>query len=237
MKNEEIDLSIVVPAFDEARRIERTLLALVETMRSSGRVFELIVSDDGSSDGTSEICTALGIPELRVLRAPVNTGKGAAVRRGMLAARGRYHAFVDADGSTAPRALLELLGDLERDRAEVAIGSRYIDGAHPHGQPLARVLFSRACNLVIRAALLPGIADPHCGMKVFTREASERLFTAQRSVLWSFDIEILARARRSRMRVHERSVPWRDDPRSTVRLRHAWPTLIETLRIRRWLDE
>jgi glycosyltransferase involved in cell wall biosynthesis len=172
-----------------------------------------------------------------VVSSRINEGKGAAVRRGMLAARGRVRAFVDADGSAAPSALPALVDEVRSGRSDVAIASRYVGAARPHGQPPWRLLLSRACHRMIQATLLPGIADPYCGMKVFSCAAAEAVFVPLRFRLWAFDVEALARARRAGLRITEHPIAWRDDGRSTVRLRHAWPTLREALQIPGWLRD
>jgi glycosyltransferase involved in cell wall biosynthesis len=225
------ELSLVVPAFDEAERIGPTLVAYDDHLAGLGVPYEVVVVDDGSTDGTLDRVRALG-RGIGCMRTPVNRGKGHAVRVGMLAARGAVRVLVDADGATRPDQLPRLLAALVD--ADVAIGSRYVPGASvDKKQPLHRRVWSRLSNVVVQAMLLPGIADTQCGFKAFTAEAATALFSRATIDGWSFDLEVLALARRRGLRVVEVGVHWSDDPRSRMDpLRDAWRNVVELARIR-----
>jgi dolichyl-phosphate beta-glucosyltransferase len=210
-------LSMVVPAFNEQDRLGPTLEAILGWGRASGRAFELVVVDDGSRDRTVEVARgfAARAPELRVLELGVNRGKGAAVRAGILAARGERILFCDADLATPIEELVKLDAQLDAG-ADIAIASRALPGAdiqvrqHP-----ARELMGRTFNAVVRVVLLGGIADTQCGFKLFRRAAASDLFGRATVDGFAFDVEILWLAR-GRYRVAEVPVVWRHVEESKV---------------------
>ena len=213
-------LSIVVPAYNEARRLPGTLPRVIEYVVGLDEPAEIIVVDDGSTDGTAEVATAAAKPgdPVVVLRSRPNRGKGAAVRRGVLAARFGHVLFTDVDLSTPIEETAKLRAALARG-ADVAIGSRYADGAEvAKTQPLYRRLWSRLCNRVVQKTLVPGIHDSQCGFKVFRRSTARELFGRQRLDGFGFDAEVLWLARRLGYQVAEVPIVWRDDSRSNVRL-------------------
>jgi dolichyl-phosphate beta-glucosyltransferase len=231
-----VDLSIVIPAYNEAKRIVPTLQALARFVASQPLRTEILVIDDGSSDDTVAVVEAQRavIAGLRVVRQLPNRGKGAAVRLGMLTARAPIRMMCDADGSMPPEEMRKLLSALIDHRADIAIGSRYIDGKAAASQPLYRRLWSRLCNQVIQRTLVPGIVDTQCGFKAFTAEAARELFGRSRIDGWAFDLEILALALRRGYHVEEIGVTWVDDPRSRVNpLADMWKVMGEAWTIRR----
>jgi dolichyl-phosphate beta-glucosyltransferase len=231
------DLSIVIPAYNEELRITPTLERLHAFLAAGSRSYEFVVVDDGSTDGTADLVErlALRIPHLRVVRSRPNRGKGAAVRVGMLAARGEIRIMCDADGSMPPEEMPKLLAPLATGAFEIAIGSRYAPGAAPNtSQPRWRVLWSRLCNKVIQRYLVPGVRDTQCGFKAFTATAARDLFGRARIDGWAFDLEVLALARRRGWGIAEVGVSWTDDRRSRVNpLRDLWKVIKEALTIRR----
>src|SRR5262249_32096044 len=147
-----VDLSIVVPAYNEEQRLPPTLAKLEAFLASQPLRYEIVVVDDGSADNTIGVVRAAmaTMPNLRLVEQKPNRGKGAAVRRGMLAARGQIRVMCDADGSMPPEELPKLLAPIVSCKAEIAIGSRYAPGAKTDvKQPFYRVLWSRLCNRVI----------------------------------------------------------------------------------------
>jgi dolichyl-phosphate beta-glucosyltransferase len=231
-----VDLSIVIPAYNEEHRILPTL-ERIHRFVSGGRLrTEILVVDDGSGDRTVAVVeeAAKHIPGLRVVRQVPNRGKGAAVRLGMLTARGPIRMMCDADGSMPAEEMTKLLDVIVSNRADIAIGSRYVDGKAAQGQPLYRRLWSRLCNQVIQRTLVPGIIDTQCGFKAFTAEAARELFGKARIDGWAFDLEILALARRRGYSIAEVGVTWTDDGRSRVSpLSDMWKVMSEAWTIRR----
>ncbi|PJJ60948.1 dolichyl-phosphate beta-glucosyltransferase [Hymenobacter chitinivorans] len=216
-----LELSLIIPAFNEAQRIGPTLRRAHRFLAARPASFEILVVDDGSTDDTVALVTALAgeLPGLRVLRSPANRGKGHAVRRGMLAATGRIRVFSDADGSTPITELDQLLQALAAG-ADIALGSRYLAASQvTRPQPWQRRVWSRLVNRVVQRVLLPGVADTHCGFKAFTAAAAEQSFGACTVDGWSFDLEVLARARAQGLSLREVPVRWENDERSKARLR------------------
>jgi glycosyltransferase involved in cell wall biosynthesis len=232
-----VDLSIVVPAYNEEHRLPPTLTRLAAYLATQPLRWEIVVVDDGSSDATSAVVerAMASIPNLRLVRQRPNRGKGAAVRLGMLAARGQIRVMSDADGSMPPEQLPRLLAPIIACTAEIAIGSRYAEGARTDvKQPLYRVLWSRLANSLVQRSLVPGVRDTQCGFKAFTAEAARDLFARGRIDGWAFDLEILALARRAGFAIAEVGVEWTDDRRSRVNpLKDMWKVMREALTIRK----
>jgi dolichyl-phosphate beta-glucosyltransferase len=232
-----VDLSIVVPAYNEELRLPPTLAKLDAFLRTQPLRYEIVVVDDGSKDKTCDVVTEhmSSIAGLRLVRQFPNRGKGAAVRLGMLQARGQIRVMCDADGSMPAEELPKLLAPIINCTAEIAIGSRYAEGAKTDvKQPFYRVLWSRLCNRVIQKSLVPGVRDTQCGFKAFTAEAARDLFRYGRIDGWAFDLEILALARRRGFAIAEIGVEWKDDGRSRVNpLKDMWKVISEALTIRK----
>lgn len=234
----DLDLSIVIPAYNEELRITPTLEATAQFLAAHRGTWEIVVVDDGSRDGTLALCERLAaerIPNLRVIASRPNRGKGAAVRTGMLAARGRIRVMFDADGSMPATELPRLLAPIVDGGTDVAIGSRYADGAAvAKTQPLYRRLWSRLCNQVIQKTLVPGVRDTQCGFKAFTAEAARDLFARATIDGWAFDLEVLALAKRLGYAVRECPVEWHDDQRSRVSpWKDMWKVIKEAITIKR----
>jgi dolichyl-phosphate beta-glucosyltransferase len=229
-------LSIVIPAYNEAERIAPTLRDVAAWLEAERLVAEVLVVDDGSTDGTARVVEALAreLPVIQLVHGWVNRGKGHAVRVGMLRASGWLRLFMDADNATTIRELPALLARIA-DGAEVAIGSRRAPGAVRRVRPpWFRRAWSRVANQVVQAGLLEGIHDTQCGFKLFTAEAATRIFQRTITDGWGFDLEVLVHARQLGYRVDEVAVHWQDDPRSKVHpLRDAVKISREYLRIRR----
>jgi len=232
-----VDLSIVVPAYNEEHRLPPTLTALHAFLAQQPLRWEIVVVDDGSRDATCAVVerAMADIPHLRLVRQWPNRGKGAAVRAGMLAARGQIRVMSDADGSMPPDQLPRLLAPILACTAEVSIGSRYAPGALASTkQPAYRVMWSRIANTFVQRSLVPGVRDTQCGFKAFTAEAARALFGLARIDGWAFDLEILALAHRAGFSIAEVGVAWTDDRRSRVNpVKDLWKVLREALTIRK----
>ncbi|MBI4345362.1 MAG: glycosyltransferase family 2 protein [Elusimicrobia bacterium] len=202
-------LSVVIPAYNEEARVGPAVEAALAWAKGSGFELEVLVSDDGSPDGTrraAESATA-GRPGVRVLTGP-HRGKGAAVRRGMLAASMPAILFMDADQS-APAAEVEALWPGLDAGADVVWGSRALPGSRilvP--QPGSRSWVGRAAPAVVRLSGLTEVRDTQCGFKLFRAEAARAIFSKATIDGFAFDLEVLALARRLGYRVVEAPIAW-----------------------------
>ena len=210
------ELTIVVPAYNESERIVPTLISIAARMTEMTTDFEIVVSDDGSTDDTPQLVRSLGLRNVIVLDPGVDRGKGAAVRAGVHAAHGDQILFSDADMST-PISELTALRACLADGADVAIGSRAAEGASEQSKSFSRRMFSWGWRKITRTGLGLDIADTQCGFKLFTRNAAMALFGAGRIDGFSFDAELLFLAARFGFDVAEVPVEWFDAPGSKVR--------------------
>jgi dolichyl-phosphate beta-glucosyltransferase len=231
-----IELSLVIPALNEAGRLPAYLDAIAEYLPSAirGR-YEVLVVDDGSCDGTDRLVMRRAEiwPELALLRHPVNRGKGAAVRTGMLASRGRVVLFADADGA-CPIGEEALLRAAIENGADLAVGSRTMALASECDRPPHRRLVAAAFT-TLRQTLLPlPVQDTQCGFKMFRGDVGRRLFESVVESGYLFDLEILVLAARCGHRIDEVPVRWTEQPGSKVSLvRDSWRMIRGLLRLRR----
>jgi dolichyl-phosphate beta-glucosyltransferase len=207
-------LSVVVPAFEEERRLGPTLDRIGEFLRGRGDPFEVLVVDDGSTDGTVAVATGR-IPEVRVVSLGANRGKGAAVRAGVLEAAGDHILVSDADLSTP----IEEIEKLERALgagADVAIGSRGLPASDLQvRQSVLRESMGKVFNRIVRSLGLLPFSDSQCGFKLFRAEVARDLFSRSKVDGFAFDVEVLLLAE-GRYRVEEVPVTWKNEPHSRV---------------------
>jgi dolichyl-phosphate beta-glucosyltransferase len=227
-------LSIVVPCYDETGRLGASLATILAWTAEQDFPVEVVVVDDGSTDGTAELAEShlTGVPH-RVLRHDRNRGKGGALQTGMLAASGRYVLFTDADLSTPIEHAADLLAAHERG-APVVIGSRKTAGSQvSERQSLVRESMGRVFTGLANVVTGAGVSDFTCGFKSFTREAAGDLFGRLREDGWAYDAELLYLARRRGYAVTEVPVTWANDPSTRVRLlRDTLGSALGLLRIR-----
>jgi dolichyl-phosphate beta-glucosyltransferase len=236
---ESLALSVVLPAYNEAARLPPYLASVKQYLEANyPRSHEVIVVDDGSTDGLGEFLAeqCQTWKELRPLRHERNLGKGAAVRTGMLASRGRLALFADADGATPIEAADRLIEALAE--ADVAIGSRLLEAPgmerrRAWHRGLAGRLFAAMARRVVK---LP-IRDTQCGFKLFRGDVARRLFAQVTQTGYMFDLELLALAQRAGLRVVEVPVPWREVPGGHLSLIRDLPRIVRDLwRLSRQLD-
>lgn len=216
----EIQLSIVIPAYNEQARLPRTVLETIRWCTCRTITFELIIVDDGSRDETLALARRFEESDSRVrAMACAHMGKGAAVRAGALNAKGRFVLFMDADGATPLNELPKLLEAIE-DGHDVAIGSRVVQrpGEVEVRTSLHRRFIGRTFAFLVNLLAFEGIADTQCGFKMFRRDAAAAIFSRQKTVGFAFDVEILFIARRFSLSVVEIPVNWVAQPGSKVNL-------------------
>lgn len=231
-------LSIVIPAYNEAQRIPSTLRQVLSYAASLNQPYEVVVVDDGSSDGTAAVVSRFSEDDgrVRLLQNGANCGKGAAVRNGMLTARGEYILFTDADLS-APITDAALLLTPLTGGYDLVIGSRALRrdwiGVH---QSLFRESAGKLFNFFIRLLTGLPVYDSQCGFKAFRREAAQAIFARQRIPGFGFDVENLYIARKLGFRALEVPVHWDHNAASKVHpLRDGARMALEVLKIK-WND-
>ena len=207
-------LSIVIPTYNEAERILPTIAAMAVSVSSITPDWELIISDDGSKDATTALVRGLGWANLCVIH-HANTGKGGAVKRGMIAAQGDLVLFADADNSTPIEELPRLIAEI-RSGASIAIGSRAAQGSLEQNRGLLRQFVSDGLRGLTRHATGLRTRDTQCGFKLFRHRVAQELFGLQRIDGFAFDLEILYLARKFKHPVSEVGVKWFDAPGSKV---------------------
>jgi dolichyl-phosphate beta-glucosyltransferase len=229
-------LSIVIPAYNEEKRIGASLEKIVAYLAGRPFTAELVAVDDGSTDRTAGVVreTLEGRIPYRLIRFDANHGKGAAVKAGVLASAGRAVLFTDADLSTPIEELDKFLPRLD-EGYDVVIGSRAIPGCDirvPQARP--RQAMGKFFNRLVRLFVMKGCRDTQCGFKLFRREAALDLFSRLGTSGFAFDVEVLLLARKLGCRVAEVPVVWCDSPPSRVRMvRSSWQMLRELMTIRR----
>jgi len=215
-----IEVTVVVPAYNEERRLPPTLIDIIDYFDRKGMAYEVIVIDDGSRDGTAEVVRKFERvrQQVRLIQLPKNYGKGHAVRLGVLNSRGEKVLFADADGAT-PIQEFERLEKAISAGSDIAIGSRALASTDTKvTTSIHRRALGRMFNTCVNFILLPSIADTQCGFKMFKRKAAMFLFKRQRADRFSFDVELLYMAHKAGLAVKEVPINWRNVPGSKVNL-------------------
>ena len=227
-------LSVVIPAYDEARRLGPTLDRVAAYLAARGLDAEVLVVDDGSTDATAEVVRSHPALGLRLLAQPENRGKGAALRRGVAESRGARVLLCDADLSTPIEELPALERRLDAG-ADLAIGSRALPDSDVRvHQPLYRELMGKTFNLIIRLLGVRGLRDTQCGFKLLDGDVARRLFAELRTDRYAYDVELVWLARRHGYRVDEVGVTWIDSPDSRVHPVFDSTAMLRDVVLMRW---
>ncbi|MCP4644187.1 MAG: glycosyltransferase family 2 protein [bacterium] len=229
---DKVHLSLVIPAYNEAERIPATLALVRDYLARQSYDSEIVVVDDGSTDGTAAIVREIS-DAIRIIAYTPNRGKGHAVRAGMMAAEGAYRVYFDADAST-PIEEVGRLWERFEDGADVVIGSRSLpDSDVQVHQSWFRQNLGRAFNTVLKLFRLTPFIDTQCGFKAFTAAACDVVFARQTVERFSFDAELLLIAQDHGLRIDELPVRWVNNPNTRVRaVRDGLRMLVDLVRIR-----
>ncbi|MEA3351001.1 MAG: dolichyl-phosphate beta-glucosyltransferase [Chloroflexota bacterium] len=225
-------LSIIIPVHNEENRLPSTLEQVFVFLQAQAYAAEVLVIENGSHDHTLEIAQSFARQHSQcIVLQETQPGKGLAVRRGMLAARGQYRFMCDADLSM-PIAEVNRFIPPKLDNFDIAIASREVPGAIRYHEPYYRHLGGRAINLIIQTLALPGMNDTQCGFKCFRAHAAEDIFSHQTLTNFSFDIELLFIARQRGYRIVEIPIPWYFNAETTVHpIRDALQMVIDVWNI------
>ncbi|MBU3964388.1 glycosyltransferase family 2 protein [Patescibacteria group bacterium] len=217
-------LSVIFPAYNEEKRIPKTVRLTSEYLKKQSYDYEILVVNDGSKDRTAEVVKKLEaeIPNLRLIDNEKNKGKGGVVRQGMLEAKGEYRLFSDSDNSTSIDQVEKMWPFFEQGFAAV-IGSRDVKGAvlNPPQPWIRKVILGDSFKLIRKFIIgLWNIQDTQCGFKGFTAKATEDIFSKAKIDGFVFDVECLVLAKRLGYKIKEMPVIWVNDLESKVKLKH-----------------
>jgi dolichyl-phosphate beta-glucosyltransferase len=219
-------LSVIIPTYNEIKRLPKTLNSVCEYLAKRGFDYEVIISDGGSTDGTVDFVNNFSKEyNIKIVQTRRREGKGYGVKKGMLAASGKYALFMDADNATSIRELESLMK--YSASYDVIIGSRYAGIKPAITQSFVRRAISWIGFLIIKSLTGLKFRDTQCGFKLFTKEAAKDIFSKLETKGWGFDVEILMRAQISGYKIIEVPVHWRDAQGSHLR---AGTDAIKTLR-------
>lgn len=228
-------LSIIIPVHNEGQTLTAAICKIAEYCESLLSNYEIIVVDDGSTDGTEQIAREMMLlyPCLRMIKLKKNRGKGCAVRNGIFEAKGQYILFSDADLST-PISEAEKLFHYLKKGCDIAIGSRKLPSSQINvRQPWYREFLGNVFNIMVRLLVVQEVKDTQCGFKCFTRKSAKKIFREQRLNGFCFDVEVLYLATKYGFSVKEVPIRWFNAPKTTVKLMKDSPKmLIDLLRIR-----
>jgi glycosyltransferase involved in cell wall biosynthesis len=227
-------LSVILPAYNEQDRIEKTLFDVSRFLQKQSFGYEILVVNDGSKDRTAEVVNKLlpSIPNLKLIDNKDNHGKGFVTNQGMLASTGDVRLFMDADNSTKVDEVIKML-PLFGQGCDIVIGSRRTEGAiiAVH-QPWFRDFLGGVFRFIVRTLVPVGVTDSQCGFKAFSAKAAQSVFPRQTIYRWAFDVEILAIARKQKLSIKEVPVTWVNDTESHVKLGGMISMLLEVLEVR-----
>ena len=212
-------ISIVIPAYNEQKRIAKTLSKIFYYLKKDSVDAEVIIVDDGSRDDTFLIVNRFKdkYSNIIILRNDSNKGKGFSVRKGVLAAQGECILFIDADNSTPIQEMRKVVPLISDGKCDVALGSRSIEGSNVKlRQPYFRILMGRVFNLFVKCLFYRDFKDTQCGFKAFSKKAAQIIFERQTIECFSFDVEILAIAKVHNFKIQQVPVVWVNNAQSRV---------------------
>jgi dolichyl-phosphate beta-glucosyltransferase len=235
-----IDLAIIIPAYNEENRIERTIRSIRSYLANKQLSYEILIVSDGSTDGTVQLINNImkETKNLRLIHNNINHGKGWVVRQGMLSTKARIRLFMDADNATTVEHY-DLMAPLFAKGYQVVIGSRDSKDAEGAKQEVPQNFIKRCLgnisNVLIQMIAVKGIWDTQCGFKALTATAADDIFSRSKIDRWGFDIELLLLAKKLRYSIAIIPVKWINDFNSKVKLSAYGKTFVELVQIRWWM--
>lgn len=227
-------LSVIIPAYNEEKRIGATLLSIHQYLARQNYQYEILVVNDGSKDGTSAVVNGLKqqVASLVLIDNTENHGKGWVVKQGMLTAQGDYRLFMDADNSTTVDQIEHFLPYFAQGY-DVVVGSRRIAGAKIKvKQNFFRDFLGGSFRFLVRMLAPVGVIDSQAGFKAFSRRAAEAIFPHQTIFRWAFDVEILTIAKKLGFKIKEAPIDWVNDEQSHVKFGGMVRMFFEVLQVR-----
>ena len=223
-----LSISIIIPVYNEAARIKRSLKKIADYFQSDD--YEIIIIDDGSKDETLDIVKSFNNDRIKIFRNEVNLGKGFSVKRGVLLSNKQYVLFSDADMSTPISEFKKFKPFLKTH--DIIIGSRALSGSNVKvRQPFYKVFLGRIGNMLIRLLAVKGITDTQCGFKLFNKK-TKSIFEKLTVFRWGFDFELLFLAQKNKYKIKEIPVIWINDARSKVKTSDYITTFFDLIKIR-----
>jgi dolichyl-phosphate beta-glucosyltransferase len=227
--NSNINISIVVPVYNEEKRLGKNLIKIIKFCKFNFKNYEIIVVDDGSTDNTIKICERYNKEDnLIILKNEKNKGKGFSVNKGVLKSKGDVILFTDCDLSTPIQELNNFLKII--DNYDIIIGSRALNRSQVKIRLFKKIL-GKIGNMFI-SIFVKNIKDTQCGFKLFKRNTINKIFTKQTINRWGFDFEILFLAQKYNFKIKEEPVKWTEDKESKVKLTDYPKTLLELIKIK-----
>ncbi len=228
-----MDISVIIPAYNEEKRLKKTLELIVAYLERKKHSYEIIVVNDGSTDKTKDVVLEFHNKKIRIFDNPRNCGKGYSIKQGFLAATKKWVLFTDADLSTP----IEELETFFRytDQAAVIIGSRNLSMSHIIvKQPFLRSTFGKIFPFFVRMLLLPSIRDSQCGFKLFRSDIAKKIASKQRISGFCFDAELLFLAKKYGFVIQEVPITWSNDERSKIKIFSDSIRMFADLLLIRW---
>lgn len=228
-----IYLSIVIPAFNEEKRLSKTLSKIISYLKKQNYEWEILVVDDGSTDNTLDRLIEFQ-DYIKIIQNNKNYGKGFSTRNGILAAKGKYILLSDADLSTPITEVEKLLPALE-EIYDIAIGSRALKNSEiKKHQPFYREMMGKTFNKIIKFLLFKDFSDTQCGFKLFKKDIAYEVFKRQKLNGFAFDVEVIYIAKKLRYKIKEIPVVWFNAPNSRVGIfTDSFKMFMDVLRIKR----
>jgi len=230
-------LSIVIPAYNEEKRVAKTLNSISAYLAKQNYDYEIVVVNDGSKDNTAQVVRDLEskIPNLRLIDNKQNQGKGGVVTQGMLDSKGEYRLFTDADNSTSVDQIEKMWPWFEQG-FDVVIGSRDVKGAvlDPPQKWIRKIILGDSFKLIRKFILgLWSIQDTQCGFKGFSAKAAQDIFSKVKTKGFNFDVESLVLAKRLGYKIKEIPIRWVNDLESKVKIKHIFKMFSDMLKLRK----